>query len=106
MSKFLLNIGEAAELLGVTTSTLRRWEKEKKLIPDERTRGGQRRYKLSSLNPVQKRGISKKSLITIGYARVSSSDQKKIYDDKKNCLKSIAQRTAGHTKLFLILVQE
>jgi len=43
----LLSIKEASELLNVTTSTLRRWEKEGKLIPDERTKGNQRRYKLS-----------------------------------------------------------
>jgi len=32
----LLSIKEASEFLGVSVSTLRRWEKEKKLIPDER----------------------------------------------------------------------
>ena len=41
----LLSIKEASEFLGVSVSTLRRWEKEKKLIPDERIKGNQRRYK-------------------------------------------------------------
>jgi excisionase family DNA binding protein len=74
MSK-LLNISEASELLGVSKSTLRRWENEGKLIPDERTAGGQRRYKLSSIKPQIARNINlvKK---TLGYARVSSHDQK------------------------------
>lgn len=47
----LLNIGDAAKLLGVAKSTMRRWEKEGKLIPDERTAGNQCRYRLSSLRP-------------------------------------------------------
>ena len=38
-----LSSSEAAYLLGVSTDTLRRWEEEKKLIP-ERTEGGHRRY--------------------------------------------------------------
>ena len=48
----LLSIREASKVLGVSESTLRRWEKEKKLIPDERTKGNQRRYKLSSISPL------------------------------------------------------
>ncbi len=48
----LLSIKEAGKLLGVSESTLRRWEREKKLIPDERTKGNQRRYRLSSLTPL------------------------------------------------------
>ena len=55
----LLSIKEASKLLGVSESTLRRWEREKKLIPDERTKGNQRRYRLSSIRPemVQKLSI-------------------------------------------------
>lgn len=37
--KRLLTIGEAAEALGVTTTTLRNWDKSGVLHPDERTRG-------------------------------------------------------------------
>jgi len=47
----MLNITQASKLLGVAPSTLRRWEDEGRLIPDERTKGNQRRYKLSSLRP-------------------------------------------------------
>ncbi len=50
----LLSIKEASKVLGVSESTLRRWEREKKLIPDERTKRNQRRYKLSSLRPNMK----------------------------------------------------
>ena len=52
----LLSIKEASKLLGVSESTLRRWEKEKKLIPDERTKGNQRRYRLSSIRPEMMHG--------------------------------------------------
>ena len=43
-------IGEASETLGVSITTLRRWEVEGKLIP-ERTAGRQRRYDLAKLKP-------------------------------------------------------
>ena len=39
----MLNITEASELLGVSTKTLRRWEKDGKISPF-RTPGGHRRY--------------------------------------------------------------
>lgn len=38
-----ITIKEAADLLGVTTTTLRRWDKEGKLKP-VKTLGGHRRY--------------------------------------------------------------
>jgi putative resolvase len=44
--KRTLTMKEASEILNVSQSTLRRWEREGRLIPDERTRGNQRRYKL------------------------------------------------------------
>lgn len=73
MSK-LLSIGKAAELLGVAQSTLRRWETEGRLVP-ERTKGGQRRYRLAQIHPhmKHKRLVNRK---TLAYARVSSQDQK------------------------------
>ncbi len=72
MDKYL-SIGKAGPLLGVSSSTLRRWEKAGKLIA-ERTEGKQRRYKLSQLRPhmVRRTTDNKK---TIAYARVSSQDQ-------------------------------
>ena len=42
-----LSIGETSLLLGVSISTLRRWEKEKKLMPAYRTPGNHRRYELA-----------------------------------------------------------
>ena len=43
--KKLMTIGEAAKVLGVTTTTLRNWDKKGLLKPDELTRGGNRRYR-------------------------------------------------------------
>lgn len=68
MSK--ISISQAAKLKGVSTSTLRRWETEGILIP-ERTANGHRPYDLNQLL-----GIKKDLSFTIGYARVSSHDQK------------------------------
>lgn len=81
----LLNIAEASKLLGVAQSTLRRWEDEGKLLPDARTKGNQRRYKLSSLRPEMKhsRTYSRK---TLAYARVSSHDQKEDLERQKQIL--------------------
>ncbi|CAK0766366.1 hypothetical protein CCP3SC5AM1_460015 [Gammaproteobacteria bacterium] len=45
----LLTIAEASKILGVCTTTLRRWEKDGKLVPI-RTVGNQRRYSLQALN--------------------------------------------------------
>ena len=50
MERKLVGIREAADFLGVTPSTLRRWEHEGKLVPDERTVGGYRRYDLARLH--------------------------------------------------------
>lgn len=66
----ILTISEAAKVKGVSPSTLRRWESEGKLIP-ERTPNGHRRYDLSQLL-----NIKSELSFTVGYARVSSHDQK------------------------------
>jgi len=84
MSK-LLSISEAAKVLGVSESTLRRWEREGRLLPDERTEGGQRRYKLSSIHP-QMNHVSSIERKTIAYARVSSHDQKADLERQKQVL--------------------
>jgi len=81
----LLNIAQASELLGVAQSTLRRWEDEGRLIPDERTKGNQRRYKLSSLRP-EMRHLKDYNRKTIAYARVSSHDQKTDLERQKQVL--------------------
>jgi putative resolvase len=69
-----VGISEAAKALGVTPTTLRRWEKAGK-IEVERTPKGHRRYDLSKMyGLVARPPLSSRP--TIGYARVSSHDQK------------------------------
>jgi len=78
MSKF--SISEAAKIKGVSPSTLRRWEAEGKLIP-ERTESGHRRYSMSQLL-----GVESHKAYTIGYARVSSHDQKADLERQKEII--------------------
>ena len=40
----LVKIGKAAELLGVSVQTLRKWEDSGELLPDRRSEGGVRYY--------------------------------------------------------------
>ena len=69
-----VNIGTAAKHFGVSQETLRRWEKSGKIIV-ERTLKGHRRFDLSKFSSVpSKQFDSTKN--TLGYARVSSHDQK------------------------------
>ena len=84
MSK-LIDIAEASNILGVSTITLRRWEKSGKLIP-ERTKGGHRRYDLSKLRPELYHANLADNKITIAYARVSSHDQKADLERQKQVL--------------------
>ena len=73
----LVNISEAASILGVTTTTLRNRDKKGLLKPDEITRGKARRYRIESLRNINRHIIfTKDDLKTIAYARVSSHDQK------------------------------
>ena len=70
-----ISIGEAANILGVSVGTLRRWNRENKLNPTFRAKGGYRRYNLQDiLNLINKK--KNQNRINIGYARVSSHDQK------------------------------
>mgnify|MGYP001291728703 CR=1 FL=1 len=77
-------IGEASEALGVSITTLRRWEAEGKLIP-ERTAGRQRRYDLAKLKP-ELFHAAPQDRKTIAYARVSSHDQKDDLERQKQVL--------------------
>jgi putative resolvase len=72
--KKLVSIKEAADMLGVSVTTLRRWEAEGRPVPSQRTRGGQRRYDVTLLAPPPSEVAP--NATTIAYARVSSHDQK------------------------------
>ena len=72
-----LSIGEASAMLGTSISTLRRWHGTGKLIPQFRTFGNHRRYSLAQILLITNPNNANKKRINIGYARVSSHDQKK-----------------------------
>lgn len=79
MSKPILTISEAAEILGVSDETLRLWERDGKLSPSY-TEGGHRRYqridieKLAGIyvEPTKEKATNRVAI----YCRVSSHEQK------------------------------
>jgi len=81
----LHRIGQAARILGVSTSTLRRWEREGKITP-HRTEGSHRLYRLSEFKASSKANPAARDRKTIAYARVSSSDQKADLERQKKVL--------------------
>jgi excisionase family DNA binding protein len=91
--KTFLSIGQAANLLGVSVSTMRRWEKEGKLSSDKRTFGLHRRYEKEKLEKNEER-------ISVGYARVSSHDQKKDLIRQANVLESYIKNKTNNYKII------
>src|SRR5258706_14427323 len=69
-----VSISKAAKEMGVAIETLRRWEAAGK-IEVERTPRGHRRYDLATLKGIRPRTTAS-ARSTLGYARVSSPDQK------------------------------
>lgn len=90
MDRFV-SIGEAARVLGVSVSTLRRWDAAGKLEPQQ-TPGGHRRYDLAKLRPGDFRAASDSVRRTIAYARVSSHDQKDDLERQKQVLELYCAR--------------
>ena len=83
MEKRLVKIGEAAQLLGVSVVTLRRWEASGELVPTRKTQGGTRYYSASDLL-----GLGDADAPTVCYARVSSHDQKDDLDRQQGMLEA------------------
>ena len=92
------SIGAAANLLGVSTSTLRLWEKLGKIKPAFRTKGGHRRflYKDIKVNSSNKHT----SRLTLAYARVSSHDQKEDLERQKDLLENFCKKTSKSFQLI------
>jgi putative resolvase len=91
MERKMVSIHEAAEFLGVSAQTLRRWEREGKLMADERTPGGRRRYNLARLRPEQFHAPDSERR-TIAYARASSHDQQNDLERQKQVLELYCAR--------------
>ncbi|WP_199336385.1 IS607 family transposase [Nostoc sp. FACHB-110] len=68
-------VSEFGDLVGISPSTLRRWEEEGKLIP-ERTLGNQRIYSESHLAIAKSLKSGKHPVRVVIYCRVSSNNQK------------------------------
>ena len=80
-----LSIGSASKLLGVSISTLRRWNKLGKLS-SFRTFGNHRRFFTNDVLNI----IHPKKRLHVGYARVSSHEQKNdLETQSKRVLKAI-----------------
>jgi predicted site-specific integrase-resolvase len=91
-----ISIGQAATLLGISITTLRRWEREGFFAPSYRTLGGHRRYALTAIEnlfnhnkPSDQIPDSRKAL---GYARVSSHDQRKDLETQKLKLEKYCEK--------------
>lgn len=88
-----LSIGQTAAMLGISISTLRRWEQENYWIPCYRTKGGHRRYSLARIElDFLKKDITKDKKKVIAYARVSSHDQKDDLERQKQRLESYCRQ--------------
>ncbi len=88
----LVSISEAAALIGVATSTLRRWEARGAFCPSSRTAGGHRRYDTDHIAKTffNVRAVSPKE--TMAYARVSSHDQKNDLERQKEKLQEFCEK--------------
>jgi len=79
----IVSIREAANVLGVTPKTLRIWANEGK-IETKKTIGGHRRFVINDI--LKEDNIKISNLKTIGYARVSTSEQKEDLQRQKKIL--------------------
>jgi len=87
----IVSISEAAEVLGVSITTLRRWEAAGKLVA-EHTAGGHRRYDVAKLRPELFRAADQAKRKTIAYVRVSSPDQKDDLERQQQLLQRYCTR--------------
>lgn len=87
----LVGIKEAALALGVSTTTLRRWDAAGELTA-EHTAGGHRRYDLAKIKPELFRAATEPNRRTVAYARVSSHDQKEDLERQKQVLELYCAR--------------
>jgi putative resolvase len=98
-----ISIGAAAMILGVSISTMRRWDAEGFLLPKFRTAGGHRRYSLQDVESLFSGNSSGPEISeekVIAYARVSSFDQKRDLETQKQ---KLAEYCGKHFKAFDVI---
>lgn len=93
MEKKLVKIGKAAEMLGTTPGTLRKWEKNGELMPYRKTAGGTRYYAVSDLL-----SLNTSDSPTVCYARVSSHDQRKDLERQQIMLETYCSAKGWRTE--------
>jgi putative resolvase len=100
-----VSISKASEILGVSKSTLRRWDEEGRLKPIRKEKGGHRRYDTDVLDAYQ--GIAKEeSTDDLGvaiYCRVSSADQKSHGDLERQKLRLLEYCATQHYRVDYIM---
>jgi len=85
--KTMLSVSEAAEMLGISESCLRNWSREGQ-ISSVRTTGNHRRFKRDEVINLLNIGNKAIEKITIGYARVSTHDQKRDLETQKQMIQT------------------
>ena len=101
----MVSISKASEILGVSKSTLRRWDEEGRLKPIRKEKGGHRRYDTDVLNAYQ--GIAKEEtssdLGVAVYCRVSSADQKSHGDLERQKLRLLEYCASQHYRVDYVM---
>lgn len=96
----LIRIGKAAALMGVGVKTMRKWEATGELLPARKSAAGTRYYDRAALL-----GASNESAPTVGYARVSSPDQKADLDRQHAALEAYCAAQGWRTEIIRDLGQ-
>lgn len=92
MSMFI-SIGKVTKFLGVSISSLRRWDQAGLLSPAFRTPGYHRKYKYSEVMEISEHSTKLNQNLVLGYERVSGHKQK---NDLQNQIKTIENYVSKH----------
>ena len=95
-----LSIVIVSRMIGVSRSSLRRWDSEKSLTSDYRPPGGHRRYsykKILRFLGIGKEEKNRKQVLI--YGRVSAHKQRDDLKRQIACLENYAEKMGGHKNL-------